>query len=228
MLAAVDCIVFGFDGQTIRLLLVQRAIEPEKGKWSLMGGFVQPNESADGAAARVLEQLTGLRGVYLEQLHTFTEPSRDPIERTISIAYFSLIDISQYEKQLSDEYHAEWFDLGDAPRLIFDHEQMLQMAKEKLKYKAGLHPLLFELLPRKFTVPQLQTLFESVYETKFDKRNFSRKLHSTGLLVRLPDKDMSSSRKGAFFYKLNSKNYKAKFQDFLNLIPRAKRGADVR
>lgn len=222
LLAAVDCIVFGFDGQTIRLLLIQRALEPERGRWSLMGGFVQPGESADEAAGRVLELLTGLRGVYLEQLHTFSHPERDPIERTLSIAYFSLIDISQYEKKLSDDYHAEWFDLSDAPRLIFDHDKMVAMAKEKLQYKAALHPLLFELLPKKFTLPQLQTLFEGVYETKFDKRNFSRKLLSTGLLVRQADKDMSSSRKGAFFYKLNSKNYKAKFQDFLNLIPRAK------
>ncbi|MCR6721277.1 MAG: NUDIX hydrolase [Chitinophagaceae bacterium] len=220
LLAAVDCIVFGFDGHTMRLLLIQRALEAERGKWSLMGGFVQPHESADEAAKRVLHALTGLQGVYLEQLHTFSDPARDPIERTLSIAYFSLIDISQYEKQLSEEYHAEWFDLSAAPRLIFDHNEMVAMAKEKLRYKAALHPLLFELLPKKFTLPQLQTLFEGVYETKFDKRNFSRKLLSTGLLVRQADKDMSASRKGAFYYKLNSKNYKAKFQDFLNLIPR--------
>lgn len=219
LLAAVDCIVFGFDGQHLKLLLVQRGLEPEKGKWSLMGGFVQPEESAEEAARRVLTDLTGLRGVYLEQLHTFTEPDRDPIERTISIAYFALIDIHQYEKQLSDEYHAEWFPLNKTPRLIFDHDQMLRMAREKLRYKAALHPLLFELLPAKFTLPQLQTLFEEVYETKFDKRNFSRKLLSTSLLVRLSDKDKSNSRKGAFYYKLNSKNYKARFQEFLNLIP---------
>src|SRR5690606_3592183 len=98
--------------------------------------------------------------------------------------------------------------------------------KEKLQYKAALHPILFELLPKKFTIPQLQSLFESVYETKFDKRNFSRKLFSTGLLIRQPEKDMSKSRKGAYYFKLNSKNYKAKFQDFLNLIPRLRKSAE--
>lgn len=218
-LAAVDCIIFGFDGQTLKLLLIQRAFEPEKGKWSLMGGFIQPNESADAAAIRILKSLTGLEGVYLEQLFTFGEPSRDPIERTLSIAYFALIDIHKYEKQLSDEYHPEWFPLTKIPNLIFDHKEMVKMAKEKLRYKAALHPLLFELLPQKFTLPQLQSLYESVYETELDKRNFSRKVLSTRLLIKQGDKDKASSKKGAYYYKLNHKYYKANFQAFLNIIP---------
>ncbi len=219
LLAAVDCIIFGFDGQVLKLLLIQRGFEPEKGKWSLMGGFIEPKESADDAAVRILKALTGLEGVYLEQLHTFTEPTRDPIERTLSIAYFALIDIHQYEKQLSDEFHPEWFPLNKIPNLIFDHKEMLKMAKEKLRYKAALHPLLFELLPQKFTLPQLQTLYESVYETELDKRNFSRKVLSTHLLIKQGDKDKASSKKGAYYYKLNNKNYKANFQAFLNIIP---------
>ena len=218
-LAAVDCIIFGFDGQTLKLLLIQRGFEPEKGKWSLMGGFIQPNESTDAAAIRILKSLTGLEGVYLEQLFTFGEPSRDPIERTLSIAYFALIDIHKYEKQLSDEYHPEWFPLNKIPNLIFDHKEMVKMAKEKLRYKAALHPLLFELLPQKFTLPQLQSLYESVYETELDKRNFSRKVLSTRLLVKQGDKDKASSKKGAYYYKLNNKYYKANFQAFLNIIP---------
>lgn len=218
-LAAVDCIIFGFDGQTLKLLLIQRGFEPEKGKWSLMGGFIQPDESADAAAIRILKTLTGLEGVYLEQLFTFGQPSRDPIERTLSIAYFALIDIHKYEKQISDEYHPEWFPLTKIPNLIFDHKEMVKMAKEKLRYKAALHPLLFELLPQKFTLPQLQSLYESVYETELDKRNFSRKVLSTRLLIKQGDKDKAGSKKGAYYYKLNNKYYKANFQAFLNIIP---------
>lgn len=219
LLAAVDCIIFGFDGTTLKLLLIQRGFEPERGKWSLMGGFIQPNEGPDTAANRILKTLTGLEGVYLEQLYTFGDPTRDAMERTLSIAYFALIDIHQYEKQISEEYHPEWFPLNKIPDLIFDHNEMVKMAKEKLRYKAALHPLLFELLPKKFTLPQLQTLYESVYETEFDKRNFSRKVLSTKLLIKQTDKDKGSSKKGAFYYKLNSKNYKADFQAFLNIIP---------
>ncbi len=219
ILAAVDCIIFGFDGQSLKILLIHRGFEPERGKWSLMGGFIQPDEAPDNAAIRILKTLTGLEGVYLEQLHTFGDPVRDPLERTLSIAYFTLIDIHQYEKQISDEYHPEWFPLNKIPDLIFDHTKMVKMAKEKLRYKAALHPLLFELLPKKFTLPQLQSLYESVYETEFDKRNFSRKVLSTKLLNKQGDKDKGSSKKGAYYYKLNPKNYKADFQAFLNIIP---------
>jgi len=219
LLAAVDCIIFGFDRQSLKILLIQRGFEPEKGKWSLMGGFIQPDESADEAANRILKSLTGLEGVYLEQLHTFGEPRRDPIERTMSIAYFALIDIYKYEKKLTDAYHPEWFPLNKIPNLIFDHKEMVKMAKEKLRYKAALHPILFELLPQKFTIPQLQHLYESTYETKLDKRNFSRKVLSTKLLIKQTDKDWIGSKKGAFYYKLNTRNYKANFQAFLNIIP---------
>lgn len=219
LLAAVDCIIFGFDGHELKILLIQRGFEPERGKWSLMGGFIQPDESPDDAAIRILKGLTGLDGVYLEQLHTFGRPNRDPIERTLSITYFALIDIQRYEKQLSDEYHAEWFPLHQMPNLIFDHNEMVKMAREKLRYKAALHPLLFELLPKKFTLPLLQTLYESVYDTPFDKRNFSRKVLSTNLLIKQNDKDKNNSRKGAYYYKLDTKNYKTNFQAFLSIIP---------
>jgi 8-oxo-dGTP diphosphatase len=221
ILTAIDCIIFGFDGQSLKILLVHRGMEPKKGKWSLMGGFIQPDESPENAAIRILKTLTGLEGVYLEQLYTFGNPDRDPIERTLSITYFALIDIHRYEKQLSDEYHPEWFPLNKIPGLIFDHNEMVEMAKDKLQYKAALHPLLFELLPKKFTLPQLQSLYESVYDTGFDKRNFSRKVLSTNLLIKLEDKDKTNSKKGAYYYKLNAKKYKANFQAFLNIIPNA-------
>jgi ADP-ribose pyrophosphatase YjhB (NUDIX family) len=219
VLVAVDCIIFGFDGNDIKLLLVQRGLKPEKGKWSLMGGFLQPQESLDQAADRILKKLTGLEGVYMEQLYTFGDPLRDPVERTLSVAYFALIDIHQYEKQLSADYHAEWFLLKKTPELIFDHKRMMEMAKKELRYKAALHPILFELLPAKFTIPQLQILYEGIYDTTFDNRNFSRKVLSTELLIKQKEKDKANSKKGAFYYKLDKRKYKANFQAFLNFIP---------
>jgi len=219
VLVAVDCIIFGFDGNDIKLLLVQRGLKPEKGRWSLMGGFLQAEESLDQAADRILKTLTGLEGVYMEQLHVFGDPLRDPVERTLSVAYFALIDIHQYEKQLSADYHAEWFLLKKTPELIFDHKRMMEMAKRQLRYKAALHPILFELLPAKFTIPQLQILYEGIYDTTFDNRNFSRKVLSTELLIKQKEKDKANSKKGAFYYKLDKRKYKANFQAFLNFIP---------
>ena len=219
MLVAVDCIIFGFDGTDIKLLLIQRGLKPERGKWSLMGGFLQEQESLEQAANRILKRLTGLEGVYMEQMKAFGEPDRDPVERTLSIAYFALIDIHQYEKQLSNEYHAEWFHVKKMPDLIFDHKKMVDIAKRQLRYKAALHPILFELLPAKFTIPQLQILYEGIYDTAFDNRNFSRKVLSTELLIKQKEKDKANSKKGAFYYKLDKRKYKANFQAFLNFIP---------
>lgn len=221
LLAAVDCIIFGFDGQKLNLLVVKRRLAPEKGKWSLMGGFVKQKENLDQAAARVLKEMTGLDGVYMEQLYSFGDPKRDPEARTISIAYFALIDSTQYEAQLTHEFQAEWFPLKKVPKLIFDHDTMVKAARKQLQYKAALHPLLLELLPAKFTLPQLQLLYEQVFDTQFDKRNFSRKVLSTGLLIKQADKDKVGSRKGAYYYKLNKKEYRTNFQAFLNIIPNA-------
>lgn len=218
-LVAVDVIIFGFDGNHLNLLLIKRGFEPEKGKWSLMGGFVHPTETVDEAANRILADLTGLQGVYLEQLHAFGDLNRDPVERTISVAYFALIDIKEYQEQINNTFEAEWFRINDYPELIFDHIEMVELARKQIKYKASLHPLLFELLPDKFTMPQLQTLYEDVYDVEFDKRNFSRKILSTHLLIKQKDKDKSGSKRGAFYYKLDKKKYKAKFNSFLNLIP---------
>ena len=218
MLVAIDCIIFGFDGQDLKLLVIKRGFEPEKGKWSLMGGFVQPDEGFEDAASRILKVLTGLEGVYMEQLFAFGNPDRDPMERTISVAYFALIDINDYKQQLSDEYRAEWIPLTKLPKLIFDHAEMVAQAQARLRYKAAIHPILFELLPQKFTIPQLQILYEAVYDNVFDKRNFSRKVLSTGLLVKQKDKERASSKRGAFYYKLDKRKYSAKFHAFLNFV----------
>lgn len=219
MLLAVDCIIFGFDGNDLKILLVKRGMEPEAGKWSLMGGFLQFNETLPKAAARVLNTLTGIEDVYLEELHSFSEPARDPVERTISVAYFALLDINEYEIQITHEHHAEWFHVQKIPKLIFDHDKMVERAKARLQYKAAFHPILFKLLPVKFTLPQLQNLYEAVYDISIDKRNFSRKLLSTGLLIKQAEKDKGQSKKGAFYYKLNKKKYNANFNAVLNIIP---------
>lgn len=219
LLLAVDCIIFGFDSEELKILLIKRGFNPEKGNWSLMGGFVQENESIDQAANRILKDLTGIEGVYLEQLYTFGDPNRDPTERTTAVCHFALVDIDRYETQLSNDYRAEWFPVKRFPKLVFDHAEMVEMARKRLRYKAAFHPILFELLPDKFTLPQLQNLYESVYNTTIDKRNFSKRVLATGLLIKLTEKDKSGSRRGAFFYRLNTQNYYAKFQAFLNFIP---------
>ena len=219
LLLAVDCIIFGFDGFDIKVLLIKRGFTPEKGKWSLMGGFLETDETLEEAANRVLFQLTGLEGVYMEQLKAFSKPDRDPQERTVSVAFSALIDIHKYEQQLNHNYEAEWFNIQERPKLIFDHEEMVQLAQRELRYQAALHPILFELLPAKFTIPQLQNLYQAIYDTHFDNRNFSRKVLSTGLLIKQKEKDKENSKKGAFYYKLNKRKYKANFNAFLNFVP---------
>jgi 8-oxo-dGTP diphosphatase len=222
-LFAVDCIIFGYDGQDLKLLVIQRGFEPFKGKWSLVGGFVTENESAEEAAKRILKELTGLDGLYMEQLHGFTAPERDTMERTISLAYFALIDIKKYKQQINEDYHPAWFPINKLPELIFDHAEIVELAKEKLRYKAALHPLLFELLPAKFTMPQLLSLYQAVYNIEFDKGNFSRKLRLTKLLIKLKDKDKLGSKKGAFYYKVDTKKYSEGFKSFLNFVPQSAR-----
>ncbi len=219
ILLAVDCIIFGFDGKQLKLLLVQRALEPEMGSWSLMGGFVGATENIQQAAARVLQTRTGLLNVYLEELSTFSNHDRDPVARTVSVAFFALIDINKYKKQITDDFHAEWFAINKHPKLIFDHKQMVEKAKARLRYKAAFHPILFELLPSKFTLPQLKNLYEEVYNIEMDNRNFSRKILSMNLLEKLPEKDKENSKKGAWYYKMNTKKYKANFNAVANIIP---------
>jgi ADP-ribose pyrophosphatase YjhB (NUDIX family) len=202
-LVAVDCLIFGFQDQTLKVLLIKRKLKPYQQEWSLMGGFLQNEESSEIAAARVLTELTGLTGVNMEQVKTFSKVDRDPTERTISIVYSSLIDINKFEDQLNHEYDAQWFTLKELPKLIFDHEEMVKEGRKFLRKKAALQPILFDLLAEKFTIPQIQQLYEEVFETSFDKRNFSRKLLASKLLNKLNEKDKLGSKKGAFYYHLN-------------------------
>lgn len=166
ILVAVDSIIFGFNENDLelKLLLLKRKFEPAKGEWSLMGGFVNPDESLDDAAKRIVLQLTGLEDVYMEQLYAFGDPERDPGGRIISVAYFSLIKIKEYDRELVKEHGASWVPLSELPNLIFDHDNMLEKALRKLRIRARTQPIGFELLPEKFTIPQLQRLYEAIYQ----------------------------------------------------------------
>lgn len=218
MLIAVDCIIFGFDGKDLKVLLIKRGFEPEIGNWSLMGGFVTVEESAEDGAIRILKKLTGLTNIYMEQLFCFADVDRDPGGRVISVAYFALIKIDDYSEKLMKEHNAKWYNINSIPAMIFDHEKMILMAKERLRQKVATHPVGFELLPKKFTLSQLQNLYEAIYETSFDKRNFLRKILSLGILIKLNEKEKSLSKKGSFYYMFDYKKYKKLEQEGLKFI----------
>ena len=207
LLVAIDCIIFGFDGNRLKALLIKRGFEPELGKWSLMGGFVNKAEGVDDAARRILYELTGLDRIYMEQLHCFGDTDRDPGSRVLSIAYYALIRLEDYSEELMNTHNAKWFDLKKVPSVIFDHKKMIRMAKERLRQKVMNHPIGFELLPQKFTLPQLQSLYEAIYESPLDKRNFSKKMLSLQILNKLNEKEKESSRKGAFYYVFDEQKY---------------------
>jgi 8-oxo-dGTP diphosphatase len=157
---------------------------------------------------RVLYELTGMRNIYMEQLYTFTDVDRDTAGRVVSIAYFALINIADYSsQQLQVQYEAKWVPLNKVPPLIFDHKLMVAKAKEFLRHKVASHPIGFELLPSKFTLPQLQNLYEAIYETPLDKRNFAKKILSLGILNKLNEKEKESSKKGAFYYVFDNDKY---------------------
>jgi 8-oxo-dGTP diphosphatase len=208
-LTAVDCIIFGFDGKDLKALLIKRGFEPEKDKWSLMGGFVKKDEAVDAAAVRILNDLTGLDDVYMEQLHCFGDVDRDTADRVISITYFALIKIDSNDDELLKKHHAKWFNINKIPPLVFDHKKMLVVAKERLRQKVSNHPIGFELLPEKFTLLQLQNLYETIYEQKFDNGNFSRKILSLDILMKLKEKEKGGSKKGSFLFIFDEKKYKA-------------------
>lgn len=210
VLLSVDCIIFGFDNEGLKILLIKRDFEPEKGKWSLMGGFLKKEESLNDAATRVLNHYTGLQNIYMEQLYAFSEVDRDPVERTISVAYYALINIENHNTELIKNYHAEWFNIANMPKLIFDHDDMVAHAMRRLRYRTSTKPVGFELLPEKFTMRQLLELYEAILDKELDKRNFISKINSLDILVKLNEKDMLSSRKGSYLYMFDKEKYDAK------------------
>jgi ADP-ribose pyrophosphatase YjhB (NUDIX family) len=208
-LVAVDCIVFGYDilEKEIRLLLIKRSFEPARGKWSLAGGFVRENESLDEAACRILFQLTGLRDVYMEQSFTYGHIERDPGARVISTSYSALIKIQDIDRKLKELNGAQWQSLARLPRLIFDHRNMVNRALTELRMQVKVKPVGFALLPEKFTLVQLQDLYEAIYQRNIDKRNFRKKILSMNILEKLDEKERETSKKGAFYYKFNKERY---------------------
>ncbi|MBD3581911.1 NUDIX hydrolase [Flavobacterium selenitireducens] len=213
ILLAVDCIIFGFDKKNLKILLIKRDFEPERGRWSLMGGFVKKDETLDEAANRVLHHLTGLHNLYLEQLRAYSEIDRDPVERTVSVSYYALIDANVAEGELNQDFSAKWHNIHEAPNLIFDHADMVANAMSTLRRRALTKPIGFELLPEKFTMRQLQTLYEAILDEKLDKRNFINKINALDILVKTDEKDMKSSRKGSFLYRFDQEKYNKKVQE---------------
>jgi len=204
---AVDCIILGFNNKELHVLLYKRNFEPLKGQWSLMGGFVKTGESLDEAACRVLTDCTGIDNVFMEQIGAYGDVTRDLGERVISIAYYALVNINDFSEELLKQYNAKWTKITEISTLIFDHKQMLEDSLSLLKRKAATRPVGFNLLPEKFTLPQLQCLYEAIYQTALDKRNFRKKLKAMDILAKLNEKDKRSSKRGAFYYKFNKEKY---------------------
>lgn len=218
ILVATDCIVFGFDEGILKLLVFRRRIDPLKGEWSLIGSFVNEEESVPDAARRVLLQFTGLENIFLEELRVYSDVERDSGARCISIAQYALIRINDYDREQVELHGAKWFALEDIPQLVLDHNVMIADALDRLRQKTTHKPIGFELLPEKFTIPQLQSLYEAIHQTKLDDRNFRKKLLSFDLLIKLDEKDKSTSKKGAFLYRFDYGKYKKLEESGINFV----------
>lgn len=204
---SVDCIIFGFHEGKISLLLLKRNFEPAKGEWSLMGGFVQEDESIDDAARRVLADLTGLTDIYMDQVEAFGSLDRDPGERVISVAYYALINIDDYDRELVKKYNAYWVNLDELPNMIFDHDDMVAMALKKLRQKASTRPIGFKLLPEEFTLTTLQNLYEAILGEPLDKRNFRKQVAQMDYVEKVGTIDKTGSKRGAALYRFNEVKY---------------------
>lgn len=204
---SVDCIILGFKDGKIYLLISKRKFEPLKGQDSLMGGFLRSNESLEETVSRTVLEYTGISNVFLEQVGVYGDLSRDSGERVVSIAYYALIDLQLLDNDLNNEHNARWEELDKVGDLVFDHNLILNDTINILRKKAASQPVGFNLLPEKFTLPQLQTLYEAIYQSTIDKRNFRKKILDMDILEKLDEKDKQSSRKGAFYYKFNKEKY---------------------
>lgn len=205
-LVSVDCVILGFRGSEINLLAFKRKIAPNVGDLSLFGGFIHQNENLNDAAKRVVLELTGMDDLYMEQVGAYGNVDRDPGERVISVAYFALINMESYDKQ-PKKPEAFWINLSEREQLIFDHKQMVNDAIMLLRQRAELCPVGFNLLPERFTLPQLQSLYESIYGEPMDKRNFRKKILAMDILERLDEKDKLNSKRGAYYFVFNEKKY---------------------
>lgn len=207
---SIDCVIFGFDGGELKILLIERNEEPFKDWWALPGNIVGENESLDQSASRILHELTGLGDIYMEQYYTFGDVARHPQGRVLSVAYYALIrlggdkalkPISTYAKQ------AYWVNIKELPRLAFDHQQIFDKGLEKIKRRIKHQPIAFELLPEKFTLTQLQNIYELISDKKLDKRNFRKKMLSFGVLKDLEEKQKGVSFRAATLYRFDKRKY---------------------
>lgn len=216
LLVAVDCVVFGVDGNTLRVLLFKREVEPSSGEWSLVGSFVNRNESLDDAGKRILHSLTGLEDIYMEQLYCFGDCDRDSGDRVISVVYWSLVEITNNDLEFTYQNHeSKWFALSELPELVLDHKNMIDKGIERLRRKTRFEPVAFELLPKEFTMKQLLNVYEAIYGEELDDRNFRRKIKQKNLVKRLAKKDRSTSKKGSYLYSMNEDFHETLNGDFL-------------
>lgn len=206
----VDCVVFGLDGSELKILLIQRKLDPFRGQWALPGGFVELDETLDEAARRELEEETGVKDLFLEQLYSFSTVDRDPRERVISVAYYALVNLDEHPATAaSDAEEVAWFPAFDLPALAFDHAEIYATALGRLQAKLRYEPVGFELLPQKFTLSQLQQLYETVLNQAIDKRNFRKKILKMDLLIETGEKQQNVSHRAAQLYRFDEAKYEA-------------------
>ena len=204
---SVDCIIFGFDEGKLRVLIGRRQMDPGRGEWSLYGGFVRSDESINDAANRVLYDLTGLRNLYMRQVGAFGSVDRDPGERVISIAYYALINVKDYEDELRREHGVEWVNIDEIPELYSDHNEMIRKARKLMRQKISSEPIGFRLLPSLFTLSQLQKLYEAVHGDDLDKRNFRKRIKEMDFIEKTGLIDKTGSKRGAYLYRFNKRTY---------------------
>jgi 8-oxo-dGTP diphosphatase len=205
---SVDNVVFGFDDSDLKVLLISRGTEPFKGQWALPGDLVYLKENQDIAAQRVLKDLTGLDNIFMQQFHTFGDVNRHPFGRVITVAYYALIKVGDYDINASSwAEEVKWFSVKEVPELAFDHTEILAFAKQSFSEKARKQPIGFELLPKHFTLTQIQHLFEAILEAKFDTRNFRKKILSMNLLIDTQKLEKGKANRPAALYKFDMKKY---------------------
>jgi 8-oxo-dGTP diphosphatase len=213
----VDCAVFGLDDEDLKILLIQRGIEPFAGRWALPGGFVRIDETIEAAALRELREETGLERVYLEQLYTFGAPDRDPRERVVSVAHYALVRLGDHRVQAAtDARNAAWFAVDDLPALAFDHDAIVETALRRLQAKVRWQPIGFELLPAKFSLTRLQRMYEIILERPLDKRNFRKKVLSLGILEELDEVEQDVAHRAARLYRFDERSYRRLVRDGFN------------
>ena len=205
---SVDCIIFGFDEGKLKILIGKRQMDPGRGEWSLYGGFVSSEESVDDAAARTLYELTGLRNLFMRQVGAFGNVDRDPGERVVSIAYYALINVKDYDDELRLSHGVKWVDINEIPQLYSDHNEMVSKARKMMQQKLAHEPIGFRLLPSLFTLTQLQQLYEAVNGSELDKRNFRKRIKDMDFIEKTELMDKTSSKRGAYLYRFNNRAYK--------------------